>query len=325
MRVLCLPPLTLTLLAVTACDSGQSSIPPDGATNSAAQGPVTVTSDTVATNTVTSTVTSTSTTGSPPPPGGFVYQTGRGCTPGVMNDSGQLQGQWGRTKVNIGGLEYFLQINEWNSTAPQTMTYGGGVFFRMTTQAASSPTTEGPTGFPSIFVGGNAGNITSNSNLPKQVATLTSVPTTWDWNDAGTLDNLQMNSYNATYDVWFSVGADGEPNATHPSGAFLMVWYHKPFDVQPIGSVSAQGATVANVPGTWNVWLGVNNNTPVVSYTPSGTIGYMDFDLNDFIKDAVQRGGSVQNSHYLTNIFAGFEIWRGGVNLETTSFCAQVL
>jgi hypothetical protein len=51
----------------------------------------------------------------------------------------------------------------------------------------------------------------------------------------------------------------------------------------------------------------------------------MDFDLNDFIKDALARGGSVQNSHYLTNIFVGFEIWRGGVNLETLSFCAQVL
>jgi hypothetical protein len=27
---------------------------------------------------------------------------------------------------------------------------------------------------------------------------------------------------------------------------------------------------------------------------------------------------------YLTNIFSGFEIWTGGVGLETTSFCAGV-
>jgi hypothetical protein len=27
---------------------------------------------------------------------------------------------------------------------------------------------------------------------------------------------------------------------------------------------------------------------------------------------------------YLTNIFTGFEIWKGGVNLESTSFCAEV-
>lgn len=104
-----------------------------------------------------------------------------------------------------------------------------------------------------------------------------------------------------------------------------MVWYHKPFDAQPIGSIVDNQATVPNVPGQWNVWVGVNNGTPIISYTATQTISSMDFDLMDFIRHAIARGDTVQNSHYLTNVFAGFEIWRGGVNLETTSFCAEVL
>ncbi len=34
--------------------------------------------------------------------------------------------------------------------------------------------------------------------------------------------------------------------------------------------------------------------------------------------------GTITNAMYLTNIFSGFEIWTGGVGLETTSFCAGV-
>ncbi len=42
-----------------------------------------------------------------------------------------------------------------------------------------------------------------------------------------------------------------------------------------------------------------------------------------FIKDAVTRG-YVQNSWSLTNVFSGFEIWSGGVGLQTTDFAATV-
>ena len=332
MRIPRLPLKTFALLAVlSACDSGHTSAPTATTMGVAASnaGPSTaaVTSDAAATSAVSTSGTATSTTGSiTPPPGGFVYQTGRGCAPGSMTDSGQLQGQWGKVKTTVAGLEYWLQVNQWGTPTPvQTMSYGGGVFFRMAQQGASSPTTAGPTGFPSIFIGGNSGNITNNSNLPKQVASIAAIPTAWTWDDAGTLQAAQTNAYNVTYDVWFSVGADGEPNASHPSGAFLMVWYHKPFDVTPIGIAISQGVSVANVPGTWNVFLGTNQNTPVISYTATGTIHSMDFDLNDFIQDAIARGGSVQPTHYLTNVFAGFEIWRGGANIATTSFCAQVL
>ena len=49
----------------------------------------------------------------------------------------------------------------------------------------------------------------------------------------------------------------------------------------------------------------------------------MTFDLDDFIENAVTLG-YIQNNWYLTNVFAGFEIWSGGVGLETIDFYAVV-
>jgi hypothetical protein len=318
--------VTILVISAPGCDSGETS---PGAssetTNVAAPSGAASTSGGNNTTTGGGNTTSTSTTGGGNTGAGVIHTTGLGCTPGTLTSTGQLQGQFGKVKVSVDGLEYFIQVNEWNSTAQQTMSYGGNHFFKMLVQQAQVPTNGAPTGYPSIFIGANSNNSTDGSNLPKQVSTIGAIPTKWVWNDAGTLADRQGNSYNAAYDVWFSVNSGGEPSSSHPSGAFLMVWYHKPFDAQPLGSNVAPSSTVANVPGTWNVWIGTNNGTPAISYVATQTIASMDFDLNHFIRDAIARGGTVQNSHYLTNVFAGFEIWRGGVNLETTSFCVEVI
>jgi len=42
------------------------------------------------------------------------------------------------------------------------------------------------------------------------------VPTTWVWNDNGTLADSTNNSYNATYDVWFSTQARENPTPAAP-------------------------------------------------------------------------------------------------------------
>jgi hypothetical protein len=263
--------------------------------------------------------------GNPGTGGGSGPSTG-GCTPGQLADHGTLNGRYGIVDTAAGGLEYFLQVNEWNASATQSVTFGGSdFFFQMTTQQASVPTTGGPTGFPSMFIGANSNHITDGSNLPKLVSDLTTVPTTWNWNDAGTLADTANNSYNATYDVWFSTSAAGEPAASAPSGGFLMVWLHKPTDAQPIGSIKYNGVTIAGVDGTWDVWIGLNGNKPCISYVRTQTTLSLSYDLNAFIKDAVaNRPSTIQSAWYLSNIFSGFEIWRGGQGIETTSFCAVV-
>ena len=253
------------------------------------------------------------------------------CTPGTVM-TGTLTMPFDYVALNASapdGHQYYLQVNEWNSAAnmaPQTILYGGDYFFKITQQMGKVATNGGPVGFPSHFIGSNGGRTTARSNLPKAVSALTTVPTSWTWDDGGTLSDNSNNSYNATYDVWFSSPSTGDPDSpSAPSGGYLMVWYHKPSDAQPIGSIKYSGVSIPGVDGTWNVWIGNNGTKPCISYVASKDVKSLSYDLNLFIKDAVQnRSGTIQSGWALTNVFAGFEIWRGGVGLQSTSFCAVV-
>lgn len=62
----------------------------------------------------------------------------------------------------------------------------------------------------------------------------------------------------------------------------------------------------------------MGHNT-VVTYVAQQTLYSASLKLGDFISDAVATG-NLQPSYYLTNVFAGFEIWSGGVGLEITDF-----
>jgi len=250
--------------------------------------------------------------------------TSVGCTPGKLTQTGTLNGRYGKYNATIGNKQYFLQVNEWGSSATQTMAYGGDFLFKMTQQQASLASNGAPAGYPSAFIGANSNNTTANSGLPKRVGDLGTVLTSWTWDDHGTTADTTANIYNAAYDVWFSTNAAGEPAASFPSGGFLMVWYYAQ-SCQPIGTVTDAGRTIDGVPGCWDVWTGDNNGKPVISYKLQGITKSLGFDLNIFIKDALARyPGYMSANWYLTNIFTGFEIWKGGVNLESTSFCAEV-
>lgn len=250
-----------------------------------------------------------------------------GCTPAEFTGSaGTLK--TGLKTFCLGNRQYTLQLNQWNSSEPQAMSYGGGDFyFKMTEQQASVATNGGPTGYPSMFIGENGGRRTRGSGMPKRVSEIASAPTTWNWKDNGATDSA-TNIYNSAYDVWFSVNAEGDPDSFTPTGGYLMVWLHKPSKAQPIGSVKASDVTISEVSGTWDVWIGRNGSVPCISYvrTDKDPAYSMSFDLNAFIRDSVEkRSGTITDDMYLTNIFTGFEIWSGGVGVETTSFCAAVL
>ena len=116
-----------------------------------------------------------------------------------------------------------------------------------------------------------------------------------------------------------------------------MVWLYKPGSKQPIGSVKRTASIAGH---SWDVWVGPRGNTktgtddanrPVVSYvSKDGSLASLSFDLKAFMSDAVTNGSSDQsaggtsqafaNGWYLTDVFAGFEIWTGsdGVGLKGT-------
>jgi Glycosyl hydrolase family 12 len=245
--------------------------------------------------------------------------SGGGGTCTSPSGSGTITDQFGTGVVGCGSKEYIVQNNEWGSTAGQTITYGPGANFKVTVQKGTG-SGNNPEGFPSVFTGANSNHNTgSSSMLPRAVSSIAKggVMTSMTW-----ADNGATGSYNAAYDVWFSTGSGGDPSSSSPSGGFLMVWYHMPSSNQPIGT-SMASATIGGK--NWNVWYGNNsgNGKPCVSYVAQTSINSLTFSLGDFIQDAVTRG-YVQSSWYLTNVFAGFEIWNGGVGLAVTDFSVNV-
>jgi len=239
---------------------------------------------------------------------------GGGCsiTGGAGEGSGSITGTFDWRGVTRDSRNYVVQNNVWGlPSSNQALSYDG-VSFRVTQQSGSLPSNDKPVSYPSVFIGSNNGRTTSGANLPRQVSALQSVPTGWSWSHGN------GGSYNAAYDVWFSTGSGGDQG--NPSGGYLMVWLYKPGDAQPIGT---NRASISMFDATWNVWIGTQLGRPIISYVRTQETGSMSFDLKDFIDDAVDRN-VIQSSWYLSNIFAGFEIWSGGVNLRTTNFCAVV-
>jgi hypothetical protein len=239
--------------------------------------------------------------------------------------------------------QYIVQNDNWgNKTgSTQIINFTGNSF---TIQSSSGSGSSAPASFPSIFVGqngdtANGSTLTTDSSLPKQISSMTSVQTSFAWSGGSS-----GGDFNATYDVWFN------KTATLPTAAyndaisgFIMVWLYKPSGRQPIGSIK-RTASIAN--HKWDVWIGPRGNTsagtddanrPVISYVAQDSpVSSLSFDLKNFIDDAVTNGASdmsaggtsqaFSNSWYLTDVFGGFEIWSGSAatNLKASSFTCVV-
>lgn len=234
-----------------------------------------------------------------------------------------------RVKVAAGGHSYIVQNNNWGNPtgSAQVLTYTNNSFVVTSSTGTGS---SAPASFPSIYIGANGDtqnglyDTSSDDNLPKQVSAIKSVQTTFSYNKCDS-----SLGYNAAYDVWF---ASAIPTTTYTDAisGFVMVWLCKPNNFSPIGgSPTASNVTLDG--HTWNVWegprggSGTNSNAPVVSYVATSSMLSYTFDLNVYIKDAVSRG-YIQNSWYLTDVFAGFEIWNGpaAAGLQETAFTAVV-
>jgi hypothetical protein len=231
---------------------------------------------------------------------------------GTIGGPGATDLDFQRVKVKKDGHSYIIQNNNWGnpSGTDQKISYVDNSF-TITSPTGSGNSSGAPASFPSIFIGANGDtqngtySTTSDDHLPKQVSAITSVTTTFRHNVSG-------GGMNATYDVWF---ANSPPTARYDDGinGFVMIWLYDPPNAQPIGS-SSRTATLAGK--AFNVWTGTrggggsNSNAPVVSYVAqAATTSMTAFNLKDFISDASANG--ISGSMYLTDVFAGFEIWTG--------------
>jgi hypothetical protein len=247
--------------------------------------------------------------------------------------SGTLTTKFARARVTgADGKSYIVQNNAWNNASAegaQVLQFTGNSF-QVTRQAAGGAG-DVPLGFPSIYVGRNGfrganDSLTTSQDdrLPIQVSAINSIQTRFAHNASG--------DANATYDVWFAAQPPAGDYGT-ATGAFLMVWTFKPGNRNAIGGFGGGQAQQATVDGRqWNLFVGGRaeagdpgaGNAQVISYVvPNGAIPDYTFDLNLFIRDAVQRGLLDQNM-YLTDVFAGFEIWSGGSGLRVNAFTVNV-
>jgi cellulose 1,4-beta-cellobiosidase len=122
------------------------------------------------------------------------------------------------------------------------------------------------------------------------------------------------NAYDVAYDIWFN---QTPTTSGQPNGAELMIWLNHNGSVQPFGSQVASNVSIGG--RGYNVWFG-NQGWNTISYTmTSPAASVSNLDIGQLVADAVSRG-YIQNSWYLIDVEAGFELWQGGAGLATTSF-----
>jgi hypothetical protein len=226
---------------------------------------------------------------------------------------------------------YIINNNNWGqeSSSYQALDYVGNSF----TINVSSGSGGGANvvSFPSIYIGGNGQigtggefNTWANSGLPKQISAIKSAKSTFQWSGGNS------GNYNAAYDIWFAKSPPTAGGYNDGVSGLLMIWTFKPANSQPIGSSgNTRSATIDGK--AYTVWRGPRigtakgtdgNGRPVISYVANSTNNNFSSDLKLFFDDAVSNGAAdmaagsgitqaFSSSWYLTDVFAGFEIWNG--------------
>lgn len=203
---------------------------------------------------------------------------------------------------------YVVQNNRWGTTSTQCLDVTD-TGFRIV-QADGTATNGGPKSYPSVFYGCHYTNCSPGTNLPAQLSSISSAPTSVSFSY---VDNAV---YDAAYDIWL----DPTPRKDGVNKTEIMVWYHQTSPVQPIGSRVA----TTNIGGrSFDVWTGSNGSNDVISFVATSAMSSWSFDVKAFADETVRRG-MAQSNWYLTSVQAGFEPWQNGVGLAVTSFSSSV-
>ncbi len=217
-------------------------------------------------------------------------------------------------RLAVDGGFYAVQNNKWGSSALECLAVGGPGGFTVTRSAIANSTSGAPGGYPSIYRGCHWGTCTPRSGLPMRVSRLLppgTVTTSWATVQPGT------GAYDVAYDIWFNRA----PSASgQPDGAELMIWLNHNGPVQPFGS-HAGTAAIGGRP--YDVWFGKQAWNTISYSMVRGTTSVRDLDIGRFVADALRRG-YIQESWYLIDVEAGFELWQDGAGLATDSFAVNL-
>ncbi|MGW0552449.1 GH12 family glycosyl hydrolase domain-containing protein [Streptomyces altiplanensis] len=214
--------------------------------------------------------------------------------------------QYGSTTLQD---RYVVQNNRWGTSAAQCVN-ATATGFELTRADGSVPTNGAPKSYPSVYNGCHYTNCSPGTNLPMQVSSISSAPSSISYGYVGNA------VYNASYDIWL----DPTPKKDGVSRTEIMIWFNRVGPVQPIGSKTGT-ATVGG--RAWDVWTGNNGSNDVISFVAPSAIAGWSFDVMDFVDQTVARG-MAQPSWYLTSVQAGFEPWENGAGLKVQSFSSTV-
>jgi Glycosyl hydrolase family 12 len=212
---------------------------------------------------------------------------------------------------------YVVQNNEFNSSAPECVTTDGSAGFTVANSSIDQAADGTPGGYASIYQGCHWGKCSSGglASTPIEVSNLTpgKVTTSWSTTQPG-----GGNVYDAAYDIWFNRTPTtlGQPDCTE-----LMIWLNHDGTVQPFGS---QVASVSIGGRGYNVWAGQQPWGDTITYDmTTGTTSVSGLDIGMLAQNAASHG-YLPRSCYLIDVEAGFELWRGGAGLATTSFSVSI-
>ncbi len=171
--------------------------------------------------------------------------------------------------------------------------------------------------YPEIMLGCAWGVCTANSRLPRQVDRLGRPESTWYFSARA------AGRWNASYDLWFS---RQHHTSGQDKGAEIMIWLNTTFP--PPAAHHATLVTVAGAKYWFEHWTARSTvSTASWNYIlfrrfhPVSRVRHLAF--KPFMQ-AAEHVGLLDRVWWLTSIDAGFEIWRDGKGLATSSYWAKV-
>jgi cellulose 1,4-beta-cellobiosidase len=210
------------------------------------------------------------------------------------------------------GIQYVVRNDNYGHKRECLVNHDGTANFKVIKQEEKVGHAE-PVAYPNIFYGCSWGICSPHSGLPRKLYHARSMTTSWS------LREHAKGTWGAGYDIWLD---RTKSRSGQSRGAELMIW------------LDSRGFP----PNRWPV-VTVNHVRYHLAHWVAGSHGkhwqYIQFRrvhatshvanlrIRPFIKVA-ERFGYVKKGWWLTNVEAGFEIWRGGIGLGTKSFSVHL-
>jgi Glycosyl hydrolase family 12 len=178
---------------------------------------------------------------------------------------------------------------------------------------ASSSTSSSVLAYPAAVDGWEWGWVYSDTGLPVQLSSGTSVSSSWNY----TFTQDTANTFDVSYDNWITSSSD--PGDSNPQ-AEMMIWLNHGGGAGPAGS---EVATVSVDGASWDLYIDTDNTWPIYSFERTSTTTSSSLTITNFTKVLTSSYG-LNSSYYLSSVQAGVEVWAGEGQIDANSYSVTV-